>query len=58
MLTNQDLANFCGMTRKMVNRMLNELKKSGFLTLSEEKLLLQDSEHLKSGTTCENCPIY
>ncbi|WP_353047737.1 helix-turn-helix domain-containing protein [Planococcus sp. ISL-109] len=35
----------CGMTRKVVNRMLNDLKKSGLLTLSEEKLLVQDSEH-------------
>ena len=28
-LTNQDLANFCGMTREVVNRMLAELKKRG-----------------------------
>lgn len=57
-LTNQDLANFCGMTREVVNRMLNELKKHGILTLSDGKILLHDIEHLKTETNCENCPIY
>jgi len=57
-LTNQDLANFCGMTREVVNRMLNDLKKNGVLALREGKILLQDMDHLKTETNCENCPIY
>ena len=57
-LTNQDLANFCGMTREVVNRMLGELKKRGALTLSEGKILLHDIQHLKEETNCEDCPIY
>ncbi|WP_251047947.1 Crp/Fnr family transcriptional regulator [Planococcus sp. ISL-109] len=58
MLTNQDLANFCGMTREMVNRIQGDLKKRGILTLSEGKILLHDIEHLKSEINCENCPIF
>ncbi|MBT2571071.1 Crp/Fnr family transcriptional regulator [Planococcus sp. ISL-110] len=57
-LTNQELANFCGMTREVVNRMLNDLKKRGVVTLFEGKILLHDIEHLKVETNCENCPIY
>lgn len=57
-LTNQDLANFCGMTREVVNRLLRNLKKNGTLSLSEGKILLHDMEHLKTETNCENCPIY
>ncbi|MDQ0429319.1 CRP/FNR family transcriptional regulator [Planomicrobium stackebrandtii] len=57
-LTNQELANFCGMTREVVNRMLNDLKKRELLTMSEGKILLHNIEHLKRETNCENCPIY
>lgn len=57
-LTNQELANFCGMTREVVNRMLGELKKQEVLTVSEGKMLLHDIGYLKRETNCENCPIY
>lgn len=57
-LTNQDLANFCGMTREVVNRMLNDLKKRGVLTVNDGKILLHNLNHLKVETNCENCPIY
>ncbi|ANU09547.1 Crp/Fnr family transcriptional regulator [Planococcus antarcticus DSM 14505] len=57
-LTNQDLANFCGMTREVVNRLLRDLNKNGILSLYEGKILLHDREHLKTETNCENCPIY
>ncbi|AQU80808.1 MULTISPECIES: Crp/Fnr family transcriptional regulator [Planococcus] len=57
-LTNQELANFCGMTREVVNRLLGNLKKNGTLSLSEGKILLHDMEYLKTETNCENCPIY
>ncbi|MGH2316262.1 Crp/Fnr family transcriptional regulator [Planococcus sp. SE5232] len=57
-LTNQDLANFCGMTREVVNRMLNDLKKNGIVSLLEGKILIHDMSHLKTETNCENCPIY
>ena len=57
MLTNQELANFCGMTREVANRLLGELKKRGTLSLSDGKLCIHDIEHLKTETNCENRPI-
>lgn len=57
-LTNQDLANFCGMTREVVNRMLGNLKKNGTISLRDGKIFIHDLEHLKTETNCENCPIY
>lgn len=56
-LTNQDLANFCGMTREVVNRMLSDLKKEGKLSVVDGKLLIRDLRHLKEEINCENCPI-
>ncbi|MBZ5199743.1 Crp/Fnr family transcriptional regulator [Planomicrobium chinense] len=56
-LTNQDLANFCGMTREVVNRMLSDLKKEGKLSVVDGKLLVRDLRHLKVEINCENCPI-
>lgn len=57
-LTNQELANFCGMTREVVNRMLGNLKKNGTVSLREGKIFIHDLEYLKTETNCENCPIY
>lgn len=57
-LTNQELANFCGMTREVVNRMLGNLKKNGAVSMHEGKIYLHDLNYLKTETNCENCPIY
>lgn len=56
-LTNMELANFCGMTREVVNRMLSELKKEQKLSLVNGKLLIHDLQYLKDQIHCENCPI-
>jgi CRP/FNR family cyclic AMP-dependent transcriptional regulator len=56
-LTNQELANFCGMTREVVNRMLSDLKKQGKVSVLDGKLLVRDLRHLKDEINCENCPI-
>ncbi|MDN7245350.1 Crp/Fnr family transcriptional regulator [Planococcus shenhongbingii] len=56
-LTNQELANFCGMTREVVNRLLSDLKKQGKVSIVEGKLLIRDIRHLKDEINCENCPI-
>lgn len=56
-LTNQELANFCGMTREVVNRMLNDLKKKQKVSLVEGKILIHDIAFLKDEINCENCPI-
>ncbi|MBW8351994.1 Crp/Fnr family transcriptional regulator [Bacillus sp. IITD106] len=56
-LTNQELANFCGMTREVVNRMLSSLKKEGKLSMHDGKILIHDLDYLKAENHCEICPI-
>ena len=56
-LTNQELANFCGMTREVVNRLLNDLKKHGKISMVEGKILIEDLQYLKDEINCEECPI-
>lgn len=56
-LTNQELANFCGMTREVVNRMLNDLKKKRIVSMVEGKIWILDIACLKNEINCENCPI-
>lgn len=57
-LTNQELANFCGMTREVVNRLLAELKKSGAISLHQGKIMIHQLQHLKDQINCEDCPVY
>lgn len=56
-LTNQELANFCGMTREVVNRMLSDLKKLNKLSMVKGKILIHDIQYLRDEINCENCPI-
>lgn len=57
-LTNQEIARFCGATREYVNRLLNELKQKGVLSVdSTKKILIKDLDYLKRENQCENCPI-
>lgn len=55
--TNQELANFCGMAREVVNRLLSELKKEGHISMWEGKIVIHDLPHLKNEIKCEDCPI-
>ncbi|MFD1031611.1 Crp/Fnr family transcriptional regulator [Metaplanococcus flavidus] len=57
-LTNQELANFCGMTREVVNRMLSDLKKDGIISMKEGKIIIHQIPRLKDEINCEECPIY
>lgn len=57
-LTNQELANFCGMTREVVNRLLADLKKSGAISQVHSKILIHELQLLKDEINCEECPIY
>lgn len=57
-LTNQELANFCGMTREVVNRMLSDLKKNGIISMTEGKIIIHQIPQLKEEINCEECPIY
>ncbi|WP_078379078.1 Crp/Fnr family transcriptional regulator [Sutcliffiella halmapala] len=56
-LTNQDLANYCGSSREVVNRMLSDLKKRNILTIAKGKITIHNLEFLKLEINCENCPI-
>lgn len=56
-MTNQELANFCGMTREVVNRLLNDLKKLQKISFEEGKITIHDLAYLKDEINCEHCPI-
>lgn len=56
-LTNQELANFCGMSREVVNRLLGELKQEGIVSMSNGNITVHNLQHLKDVIHCENCPL-
>lgn len=55
-LTNQELANFCGTSREVVNLMLSDLRKSGRISIDKGIITIHDLEYLKDEIDCENCP--
>ncbi|WP_144460970.1 Crp/Fnr family transcriptional regulator [Siminovitchia fortis] len=55
-LTNQELANFCGMSREVVNRLLNGLKDEGIIKMEDGKIFVCSLQYLKDEIHCENCP--
>lgn len=56
-LTNRDLAQFIGMTRESVNRMLADLKKLDVVELLPHgHLLVKDLGFLKESICCDDCP--
>ncbi|WP_257141154.1 Crp/Fnr family transcriptional regulator [Bacillus sp. AFS015802] len=56
-LTNQELANFCGSSREVVNRLLSELKKENVLVSDRGYITILDLDYLKDEIDCENCPV-
>ena len=56
-LTNQELANFCGTSREVVNRMLRDLRKNHILSIDKGIITILDLNYLKNEINCENCPI-
>jgi len=56
-LTNQELANFCGTSREVVNRLLSELRKSGIISIDKGLITIHDIDYLKMEIDCEECPI-
>ena len=57
-LTNQELANFCATSREVINRMLNDLKKTNIVTFNKGIITIHDLEFLRTEIECENCPIH
>ncbi|PLS15489.1 Crp/Fnr family transcriptional regulator [Bacillus sp. M6-12] len=56
-LTNQELANFCGTSREVVNRLLSDLRKNNILSIDKGLITIFDLDFLKTEIDCENCPI-
>ncbi|MFC9596439.1 Crp/Fnr family transcriptional regulator [Peribacillus butanolivorans] len=55
--TNQELANFCGTSREVVNRMLSQLRKNNVVSIKKGHIKILNLEYLKQEIDCENCPI-
>jgi CRP/FNR family transcriptional regulator len=55
-LTNQELANFCGTSREVVNRLLSELRKNEIISIDKGTITINDLEYLKREIDCEDCP--
>ncbi len=55
-LTNQELANFCGTSREVANRMLSDLRKQKIISIEKGIITIHDLEYLKTEIDCENCP--
>lgn len=56
-LTNQELANFCGTSREVVNRLLSELRRNNIISIDKGYITVHALNQLKSEIDCENCPI-
>lgn len=56
-LTNQELANFCGTSREVINRLLSELRKMDVISIDRGIITIHNLEFLKQEIDCENCPI-
>lgn len=56
-LTNQELANFCGTSREVVNRLLSELRKQDIISIDKGYITIHALHRLKREIDCENCPI-
>ncbi|WP_340373047.1 Crp/Fnr family transcriptional regulator [Peribacillus sp. FSL E2-0218] len=55
--TNQELANFCGSSREVVNRLLSHLRKNDVVSIKKGIITILDIDYLKQEIDCENCPI-
>lgn len=56
-LTNTDIANLCGTSREMINRMLNDLKKQKIISFERSKIIIHHLQTLKCEIDCDNCPL-
>ncbi|HEY2420238.1 MAG TPA: Crp/Fnr family transcriptional regulator [Neobacillus sp.] len=55
-LTNQEIANFCGTSREVVNRLLSDLRKAGIISIDKGAITIHDLDYLKREIDCEDCP--
>lgn len=55
-LTNQEIANFCGTSREVINRLLSDLRKLDVISVEKGTITIHDLNYLKTEINCENCP--
>jgi CRP/FNR family cyclic AMP-dependent transcriptional regulator len=56
-MTNRDLAQFVGLTRESVNRMLSDLKRLDVIeTMPHGHLMIKNLDYLKKAICCDDCP--
>lgn len=55
--TNQELANFCGTSREVVNRLLAELRKQNILSINKGIITIHNLSFLRNEIDCTYCPI-
>jgi CRP-like cAMP-binding protein len=56
-LTNQELANFCGTSREVVNRLLSELRRNNIISIDKGFITVHALNQLKREIDCESCPL-
>jgi CRP-like cAMP-binding protein len=56
-LTNLEIANFCGTSREVINRLLSDLRKNEIISINKGVITIHDLEFLRNDINCENCPL-
>ncbi len=56
-LTNQEIANFCGTSREVANRLLSELRKNNIISIDKGMITIHNLMFLRDEIDCEDCPI-
>ncbi|WP_391556966.1 Crp/Fnr family transcriptional regulator [Robertmurraya sp.] len=56
-LTNQEIANFCGTSREVANRLLSELRKNNIISIDKGIITIHNLKFLRDEIDCEDCPI-
>lgn len=56
--TNTELANLCGTSREVINRLLQDLKKQQIISEKSGQLTVHNLPFLKAACECDNCPDF
>lgn len=56
-LTNTELANLCGTSREVVNRLLQQLKKEAIISENNGLITVHNVSYLKVFCECDSCPL-
>lgn len=56
-LTNQELAQLCGTSREVINRMLTQLKEAEIISVERKYITVHRLDTLKTNINCDDCVI-